>query len=837
MNAIQTAVSDGTLSVLSVGLAYFKQSDIQVLRTDKTLPLVAGTDYQWTSATSIQLLTSVPVASGVTVTLRRSTANNALLNIYDGGAPFTRTTLDENFLQLLRLSQEFSEGLGLTGLRQSLNMHGYNIESLGTAVFDTDAVNLGLLNAGLGKTLRTPELIAQLPAAAARAGRLLGFDASGAPTLAAPATGSAADLALNLAATGAGKGANLVGYNGGTVQGALDITGVVFDSVASLRTYTALTRQSARTLGYYAKGDGGHATYYADSSDTTSVDNGGTVIVGSDGTRWKLVGFETLNARQFGAKGDGTTSDVAAFTRINNANPAGITLTPGVYLIDSSFTLNVPVRKQPGARFLVPSVTLTLAEVFDSPVSYAFQCTGTGKVVFAPSKNSFGYPEWWGATTNLSVDATAAIQACHVALPLTQLQAADYTVASTLVVATPGHGIKGRGCNWYANVSDSTRIISQSGSAHVVQMGPSAQPSSINSFPQGLYLEDVLVTRGVAPVIASGCAGVLSRWTLYQTMKNVKVAENINGYWYQGTVQARTLDCQAFRSIAGTGTGTDICRGFYIDGTTVLSGVAGGNASVHWDRCVAGCVLAGVTSIGMDISGSWADTFVENFEASVCSIGIQCAGDTTATLNYRTVDLHIINPIIDQFSFAGIYVNGTSPFGTISVVGGYAAPVGTGTPTACVYVLNSQGSVDISGGFQYICGPNPSMTAGLLIYSSGNVTAIGNTHIECATSAVILQGAKNCRIMDRTKNHSRIGQSGVKVLGTSSANYIAPMCAGAANGLVVGVDFADGSNVRNETNVSGVDSTICSSGKARVAGTVLTTGGTTGSNLFSGNFA
>lgn len=138
MNAIQTEVSDGSLVSINVGLEYFEQSDISVFLDQSTTPLVDGTDYQWANATRIDFLAG-PIANGVTVTLVRNTQNEQMLNIYDGGAPFTRYTLDENFLQLLRLSQEFSEGLGLTGLRQALDMHGYRIFNLGDPENPADA--------------------------------------------------------------------------------------------------------------------------------------------------------------------------------------------------------------------------------------------------------------------------------------------------------------------------------------------------------------------------------------------------------------------------------------------------------------------------------------------------------------------------------------------------------------------------------------------------------------------------------------------------------------------------------------------------------------------------
>ncbi|MCB2251784.1 hypothetical protein KTQ74_07760 [Pseudomonas chlororaphis] len=72
------------------------------------------------------------------------------------------------------------------------------------------------------------------------------------------------------------------------------------DNVGALRLLSSSRNQRARTLGYYAKGDKGGGDYYVDASDTTSPDNGITVIVGADGARWKLV-YRSLHIKQAGA--------------------------------------------------------------------------------------------------------------------------------------------------------------------------------------------------------------------------------------------------------------------------------------------------------------------------------------------------------------------------------------------------------------------------------------------------------------------------------------------------------------------------------------------------------
>lgn len=305
MLATQIEVSDGTLTILNVGIEFFEQSDISV-SLDLSDPLVVGVDYNWSTATTIQFLNTANtpggfVPNGVEVLLRRDTQNEEMYNIYDGGAPFSRLTLDENYKQLLFLSQEFSEGLGLDGLRDNLDMGGYRITNLGLPTFSTDAANKLYVDTGLGKTVRTPEAIPSLPPAATRANHILGFDASGNPYPLLPVDGSGAALALDLANT-------LDPFLGVTmVGGSLRIV----DNIAALRDLPVGGSTRVFVYSYTTLGDGGGGQYYLDEADLSSADNGGTIIVADDGGRWKYVGVPTVHT--FGAKGDGVTSDIAAF--------------------------------------------------------------------------------------------------------------------------------------------------------------------------------------------------------------------------------------------------------------------------------------------------------------------------------------------------------------------------------------------------------------------------------------------------------------------------------------------------------------------------------------------
>lgn len=86
----------------------------------------------------------------------------------------------------------------------------------------------------------------------------------------------------------------------------------VVDSISALRSLSHSAYTRAFVTGYYGAGDGGGGPYWYDPSDTTSADNGGTIIVATDGGRWKLQKIDWVSCKQFGAKGDSATDDTTA---------------------------------------------------------------------------------------------------------------------------------------------------------------------------------------------------------------------------------------------------------------------------------------------------------------------------------------------------------------------------------------------------------------------------------------------------------------------------------------------------------------------------------------------
>lgn len=112
------------------------------------------------------------------------------------------------------------------------------------------------------------------------------------------------------AALAASGGAGLVGYDGGTSQD-------VLDNAKTLQDYTALRAYTGRATGARITTSGVAGTFWRDASDTTSADNGGTIIVDASGRRWKRFHAPgVVNVAWFGVDVLGVTD---ATTAVNAA--------------------------------------------------------------------------------------------------------------------------------------------------------------------------------------------------------------------------------------------------------------------------------------------------------------------------------------------------------------------------------------------------------------------------------------------------------------------------------------------------------------------------------------
>jgi hypothetical protein len=133
-----------------------------------------------------------------------------------------------------------------------------------------------------------------------------------------------------------------------------EINSTVADKYVS--NYTDLRAVASNVSSVYVSGysattapSGIAGLFVRDDSDTTSADNNGTIIVASNGKRWKRVFDSLVSVRWFGAKGDGVADDTSAiqaaitFARTSpRFRASGITDTGSPYFTQTSCLLFPP---------------------------------------------------------------------------------------------------------------------------------------------------------------------------------------------------------------------------------------------------------------------------------------------------------------------------------------------------------------------------------------------------------------------------------------------------------------------------------------------------------------
>lgn len=118
-----------------------------------------------------------------------------------------------------------------------------------------------------------------------------------------------------LAALAATGGSALVGNGGETVADSFN--------ALQLADYTALRAYAGARNSVYVTAPGIAGMFVRDAADTTSTDNGGTVIVAGS-VRWKRDDARLISVKHFGAVGNGVADDTVAFQAALNAYAAAV---------------------------------------------------------------------------------------------------------------------------------------------------------------------------------------------------------------------------------------------------------------------------------------------------------------------------------------------------------------------------------------------------------------------------------------------------------------------------------------------------------------------------------
>lgn len=202
--------------------------------------------------------------------------------------------------------------------------------------------------------------------------------------------------------------------------GSSEATSVV--NIAALRALASPPSVSVIVEGYYSAGDFGGGVFNYVSSDTTSADNGGTIIVDAGNHRWyRATDGKAFSAAWFGCYGNASTNDATALGKAATAAiAAGVAVviagTVGSVLsIAANTTLAAQLDFTAGGQ-LAPTTgtTITINGKIVAPPTqqlFANAVASEGTIVINQSAATELSVKWWGALGNASNNDAPAIQA------------------------------------------------------------------------------------------------------------------------------------------------------------------------------------------------------------------------------------------------------------------------------------------------------------------------------------------------------------------------------------------------------------------------------------------
>lgn len=558
-----------------------------------------------------------------------------------------------------------------------------------------------------------------------------------------------------------------------------------------------------------------------------------------------------LNRREFisvplaTAIGAGSAASVQGGRGSETLSAGGGLLVAGDYIVDRDLTVAADLTLLPGARIVVAAHrTLTLAGDFAAPAAFVFP--GAGTVDLNRSKALVARPEWWGAVPgDAALDSLPALNACIAAHPATALVAGDYFTSDTLRVTLPNRLIEG--LTGFSNGRTSiSRIVLRSGAGDVMQVGPDSQPASQNAFLPGIRLRQLELARSEAltagPDAGAGApAGLRVQYATACQFDNLTSMEHGIGYALRGVVRSFFRNCSAYRSRPARTKGKGSFFGFYFDGTAEL-GLAGGNASIYAIECVASVArgLALERSAGAYLPSAFADLFLVRFETAAMGYGILVEGLGTAAAAPRRKwgngDLHIVMPILDDVSRAGIKLSGLSPYAMVDIVDPYVS-VGR-QALAAISIDSSNGLITVTAGqlHGWDNAEAGGSAIGLELRDAAGVTAKG-TKLLGFTRPVEAATVHDLDLDIAVHNPDQLASQAAIQLVSCDRGSVRARARGRASAFPAGVSLEGKANAHLSIDVTGIDP-LCIAGGARntlrLDGTPVAEPGYFGTNLATG---
>lgn len=175
------------------------------------------------------------------------------------------------------------------------------------------------------------------------------------------------------------KGAALVGFDDETVDS-------VLLNAKTMASYSALRNYSGRATAVRVTGFGVAGRFYLDAADTASSDNGGTVLVGAGGRRWKRAFSCPVSPMWFGAAGDGATDDAVALHAWANCGHKNLEWPEGKFRVTAASQIALSATE-----YAYSDTGLFACFKFPAGVSVMTAGTATQLIVDNPSATTCGF--------------------------------------------------------------------------------------------------------------------------------------------------------------------------------------------------------------------------------------------------------------------------------------------------------------------------------------------------------------------------------------------------------------------------------------------------------------
>ena len=802
------------LGPFSFNFPWLESTDIKV-SVDGVLK-TAGTHYNlqalnYSSKNGGEVLFTAGNAPGIgtgNIRVYRDTDDEELSATFYPGSAIRAQDLNDNFTQNLYVTQEINNYSllkdGSEAMEGDLDMGNYRITNLATPTTNDNAVNKLYVDSRLGS-----------------------LDVPGFTRWSKTAVGGETTL------SGAGTTGGTLGYSPNREQVYLNGAQLQRDADYTANNGTSIVLNVALIAG--------------DVVEVICVNNlnTGTTAQAQD-VYWNQSGSGAVT-RTVESKLRDVVS-VKDFDTVASAAATGnhIYFPSGTYDVPANVTFTGPVQFDKGA-ILKPAngVTITLNGSIIAD-RYKIFDTSLGGSIATGRTNSIGYPEWFGAVIDSSPSATTNLSAIENTLAIfgeCNLAGGDYFISDTLEITQSFRRIQGQFNGIGSNTQNGqTRLVVTSATADTVHVFTTGLPTDKSTWISNVQIKDVQLARNTPPQMSAtakgSCAGLRAECVSWLRSERVFCGNHIIGVYLAKTIRTYLISTHVLRvSSAASHPIDNGCYGFWIDGSSRISGFVSGNASCYMQDCSL-TIESGLdvlddtlstTSIGLYAEDTASDLFVEDFEVARCKTGISfnMVNVTDPDTKLKGLqDVHIRNFILDVITKYGVVIqNLTSPAHIVRLDGGYinvdtnaagADPIG-------IYELATYGQVTVTN--TQIIGRCTGST-GIYVSSGRNGFYRDCTILDCQKPFVQL-GGRHVTFDSSVINTSLhpTTQAAVQVTNGSRCVY-RPTIDGDSAAVAKGVEFLGSPQNLVEVDTTNIVSTAIAGGTSNILlwkGSAITT--------------